>query len=150
MAEASITLSEIALADLEAITALAAQLGYPEPVETFRTRFAKIAKDPAHKLWVAKIGDKIMGWTHVHRTAPAMITPDMAEVSALVVDEKARGTGVGKALLKQAEDWARAQGLKTVKLYSNIKRAHAHEFYARQGYEKRKLSGVFFKDLGQP
>ncbi len=135
-------------ADLEAVTALSAQLGYPEPLETFKARFAVVGHDPNHALWVAKEGGKIIGWAHVHRTAPVLITPEKAEISALVVDEAARSAGIGKALLKKAEEWAKENGLQTVKLTSNVRREKAHKFYLREGYQMPKLSGVFYKKIG--
>jgi GNAT superfamily N-acetyltransferase len=140
-------ITDMTVADLPAITVLSGQLGYPETLESLCGRYDLIARDPVHKLWVARAGDKIAGWMHAHRSAESMINPPFFEIAVLVVDEAARGTGAGKALLKHAEDFARATGYAEVRLHSNMKREHAHEFYARQGYERRKIWGVFFKTL---
>jgi GNAT superfamily N-acetyltransferase len=63
------------------------------------------------------------------------------------VDEAHRGTGIGKALLKRAETWARDQGHRVLRIRSNVVRTEAHAFYESMGYGHTKTSNVFVKDI---
>jgi GNAT superfamily N-acetyltransferase len=54
---------------------------------------------------------------------------------------------VGRALVDQGEAWARARGLATIGLRSNVIRERAHQFYLRLGYKVTKSQKVFRKSL---
>jgi GNAT superfamily N-acetyltransferase len=57
-----------------------------------------------------------------------------AYVHILVVDDAAEGRGVGRALMRQAEDWAREHGMREVVLDVFAGKAGAIAFYERCGY----------------
>jgi ribosomal protein S18 acetylase RimI-like enzyme len=63
----------------------------------------------------------------------------------LVVTKKARGRGVGTALLEAAEARLRAAGCALLEVTSNIELGGAHEFYKSRGF--RRTSYRFVKDL---
>ena len=67
-------------------------------------------------------------------------------VAILAVAGEAEGRGVGRALLKAAEDWGRANGLTklTLAVFSDNRRAK--DFYERQGW--RPELETWFKKLG--
>lgn len=50
-------------------------------------------------------------------------------------------------LLGHAEAWARAQGVRLVRLRCNVARVRAHGFYLRAGYSLAKTSHLFTKTL---
>jgi len=52
-------------------------------------------------------------------------------VAELIADERVRRTGVGRALMARAEDWARAQGAAQVTLATS----RAHDFYRALDYD---------------
>ena len=52
-------------------------------------------------------------------------------VAELIADERMRRTGVGRALMARAEDWARAQGAAQVTLATS----RAHDFYRALDYD---------------
>ena len=58
----------------------------------------------------------------------------------MVVDEAARGSGVGAALNQAALDHARALGAKTVDLTSRPSREAANRLYQRLGFEPRETN----------
>ena len=60
-----------------------------------------------------------------------------ALIEDVVVDETARGRGVGEALTYAAFDRARAAGAKTVDLTSRPSREAANRLYQRLGFERR-------------
>ena len=60
-----------------------------------------------------------------------------AWIEDVVVDEAARGRGVGEALNREAIGRARAEGATTVDLTSRPSREAANRLYRRLGFEKR-------------
>jgi GNAT superfamily N-acetyltransferase len=73
-----------------------------------------------------------------------------AWLTALVVEEKARGEGVGSALVARAEEWAIEHGAGRISLTSALRRERAHEFYKTRDYEHTgvRLTKVFVNRSG--
>jgi len=69
------------------------------------------------------------------------------EIVGLVVDGAHRGRGAGRALVAEIEAWARARGLRTVKVRSNVTRAESHPFYQRLGYARAKTQHVYLRPV---
>ncbi|MDJ0664976.1 MAG: GNAT family N-acetyltransferase [Acidimicrobiia bacterium] len=63
-----------------------------------------------------------------------------AWIEDVVVDESARGQGVGAALTEIALERARREGAKTVDLTSRPSRETANRLYQRVGFEERKTN----------
>jgi ribosomal protein S18 acetylase RimI-like enzyme len=63
-----------------------------------------------------------------------------AWIEDVVVDESARGRGVGEALTRVAVDRARAAGARSVDLTSRPEREAANRLYARLGFEQRRTN----------
>ena len=57
----------------------------------------------------------------------------------MVVAEAARSTGVGAALVREAEARMKADGCGLVEVTSNAKRLRAHAFYEKLGYERTSI-----------
>lgn len=71
----------------------------------------------------------------------------IAYIYAMVVDENCRGKGLGTALINEAVNTAKRQGMKRVELDSSFQRERAHKFYERLGFEKRAyLFSYAFKE----
>ena len=64
-------------------------------------------------------------------------TGTRAWIEDVVVDEAARGQGVGAVLTREAVRLARAKGARTVDLTSRPSRAAANRLYERLGFELR-------------
>jgi GNAT superfamily N-acetyltransferase len=138
---------QMSLPDLPQIELLVKQLGYAVTKDEIVQRYSSIALKPEYALFVAKKLDKVLGWIQVNKGPSSMINSDYAEVGALVVDQEHRGLGIGKLLLREAEVWAKQNGLKRIRLLSNTTRTDAHRFYDREGYQVAKISKVFLKAL---
>jgi GNAT superfamily N-acetyltransferase len=96
---------------------------------------------------VADLPDlKVAGWIQIFREQTVM-TQARVEVAGLVVDEKYRGRGIGRALMQHAEAWAREHGCATVSLRSNVIRNEAHAFYKGLGYSLVKTQHAFRKKV---
>ena len=61
---------------------------------------------------------------------------DQALVSAVRVDARLRGRGLGETMMAWAMDQARARGCAQMELLSHASRADAHRFYERLGFAK--------------
>ena len=67
-------------------------------------------------------------------------TGTRAWIEDVVVDEAARGSGMGAALNQAALDHARLRGAKTVDLTSRPSREAANRLYQRLGFEPRETN----------
>ena len=132
-------------ADAERIAILAGQLGYPSTADDVLRQLVRLQTSPEHAVFVAEApGGLVVGWLHVHAHHFAGRDP-RAEVGGLVVDERFRGSGVGRLLMQQAEQWARERGYREVVLRSNVIRERAHTFYESLGYTVTKTQKHFRK-----
>jgi GNAT superfamily N-acetyltransferase len=133
-------------ADAGRIAELNRQLGYPTSEEELRQRLDPILKSPEEAVFVAVDGSHPIGWIHV-AIERGLEASHVAGLRGLVVDEAHRSGGVGRALLRAAESWARAHGCTVVTVRSRVARERAHRFYQREGYARVKTSHVFSKPL---
>ena len=117
------------------LSALFAQLSYPTPGEEVDERLAE--PDPAREVLVAERHGNMVGVLIWHRLQPMHLAPAWGLISALVIDEGARGGGMGARLLAAAEARALASGCSQLELSSSLKREGAHRFYLAQGYGER-------------
>ena len=65
----------------------------------------------------------------------------------VVVDDAARGQGVGEALVNACLDVARARGAQVAELQSGVQREAANRLYPRMGF-KRRESNLYRLQLG--
>jgi len=132
--------------DAPAAAGLSAQLGYPASPEDLRRRIEALATTPDHIVLAAVLNGRLIGWIDaaIERHLQA---PDTVNIGGLVVDDSARGSGIGRRLCLAIEDWARSRSIPTVRVRSQIKRADAHRFYLRDGYCQVKTSLDFEKSV---
>ena len=92
--------------DLDAMADQAGQLGYPVEPDELRRRLAAVtANDDAAVLVATDPQDRAIGWLHVELKR-TLVAPLTAQIMALIVDERARGGGVGRELVAAADAWA--------------------------------------------
>ncbi len=75
-------------------------------------------------------------------------TGTRAVIEDMVVDEAARGQGVGEAMVRTALDIARSAGADGVTLTSNPRRAAANRLYQRMGFVRRETNAYFYTFSG--
>lgn len=135
-------------ADASALAALSSQLGYKATPGDSRHRLADIRARGFAEVFVAERGERqVVGWVHVF-VASSLDSDLHGEIGGLVVDDTMRGAGIGALLLRAAEDWCKSQGLREIRVRSNVVRRRAHGFYNREGYADVKTQAVFRKELG--
>ena len=141
-----LTIREVTVEDLPEVRKLLMQLGYELSTAEVRRRFEAIAKAPDHSLCAAERHGQVIGLLHLY-VRPALDKPPEVIVQALVVDETARGSGVGRRLMEVADKWAGQRGFTSVALTSHIARSEAHVFYERLGYPIEATSHLMRKKL---
>lgn len=143
----NITIRQMLPEDTAAVAGLATQLGYPATETQIKRRYGFIKDRWDARLLVAQHANRmVVGWIHVQVTYLLESDP-RAEIWGLVVDEAARGTGVGRRLVEAAEEWAVMLGMDAVVLRSNYLRLEAQAFYEHLGYEITKTQNAFRKAL---
>ena len=66
-------------------------------------------------------------------------------IEDVIVDNSARGQGVGEALMKRAIEVAREKGASNISLTSNPMRESANRLYMRVGFKKRETNAYQIK-----
>ncbi|MEN9824117.1 MAG: hypothetical protein RLZ04_2543 [Actinomycetota bacterium] len=140
----TVEIAQSASAELvEAFARLIPQLSKssPPPVDG---EVAEMVSSPASDVLVARVDGRIVGTlTLVVFRIPTGVR---AWIEDVVVDDSARGHGVGEALNQFALDLARSKGAKTVDLTSRPSREAANRLYQRIGFQPRETN-VYRYDL---
>ena len=116
---------------VEAFARLIPQLSASSPPPT-ADELAAIVACPESDLFVAELDGRIVGALTL--ATYRIPTGLKAWIEDVVVDESARGHGVGEALNQAALESARARGAKHVSLTSRPSRASANRLYQRIGF----------------
>lgn len=133
--------------DAHEIARLSLQLGYPATADALAPRLAAlITASRDNAIVVLTIDGRVAGWIHVLH-ARRIEVPPFAEIAALVVDAEHRNARLGERLVEAAVDWARAAGLDTLRVRSNVLRADAHRFYQRLDFVPEKNQAVLTRHL---
>ena len=138
--------------DASEIARLLAQLGHTRPPGGDVERLTAFLTSGEQALVATRTRPgreaSILGVLTLHVT-PLLHRPGpIGRITALVVDEGARGQGVGGALVNAAEARFAARGCVLVEVTSNQRRTDAHAFYERLGYTATSLR--FGKQLTPP
>lgn len=143
----AVTVEEATEVDEELVAAFAAlvpQLSSSAPAPG-PAELAEMVASPAITLLVARDGRQILGTlTLVVFRIPTGVR---AWIEDVVVDQGARGRGVGEALTREATSRAGAAGARTVELTSRPSREAANRLYQRLGFLRRDTN-LYRLDLG--
>lgn len=122
-------------ADAPAIARLLDQLGYPCPPAEVPQRLERFAGGRHSEVLVAELEGEVIGLATVHLLTVLNRSRDVAWLTALVIDEKARGQGIGRLMVESVEAFARAAGCERLSVTTQEHRDDAHAFYLRVGME---------------
>lgn len=134
------------ISDAPKVADLCSQLGHAATQGEIEERLRVVMKDPSQAILVAEVDDEVLGLVNVVAMYE-LLSGIQGRIWGLVVDDKARGLGLGRRLMEVAEKWVKEKGSSTMKVNSNVKRVDAHKFYEKIGYEKYKEQAIFRKDL---
>jgi GNAT superfamily N-acetyltransferase len=115
------------------VAVLLSQLGYPTTSTEVPGRLERLVTIDRATAFVAEVGGRVVGLATVHILSVLNRPRDVAWLTSLVVDESARGSGVGRGLVAAVEDFARASGCERLSVTTQEHRADAHAFYERLG-----------------
>lgn len=121
--------------DAPALADLCAQLGYPTTPDTVAKRLVRLDADPGVRTLVATTDGVVIGLATVHIRHTINHDAPLGQLTLLVVDERVRGQGVGRALVGAAEAWARERGCKRFVVTTALRRSDAHAFYERLDFK---------------
>lgn len=127
--------------DTEALVQLSEQLGYSITPEQLRSNLQHLINSDSDVVFVANLDGNIQGWIHVTEVIRVESGP-FAEIGGLVVDENARGQGIGSDLVEAAISWSTARGLGKIRVRSNVVREDSIRFYINRGFELSKEQAV--------
>ena len=100
-------------------------------------------KYPFYKFYIGECDGRVLGtYALLVMENIGHIGSPSAIVESVAVAAEAQGIGVGKALMTHAIEIAASQGCYKLALSSNIKRAGAHAFYDRLGFQRHGISFV--------
>lgn len=117
---------------VQAVARLVPQLSASAP-PVGRAELEEVVGSPATTLLVARDGPDVVGvLTLVQFRIPTGLRTRIEDV---VVDEAARGRGVGEALTREAIRLATEAGSRTIELTSHPAREAATRLYKRLGFE---------------
>ncbi len=128
--------------DAEAMARLLGELGYPTSARVLPERIERVNADGGAVYVAVDDIDNVLGLTSLTSLACIHTDGRVGYITALVTSSDARGMGVGRALVEQAELWARARGCVRLSVTSAERRSDAHAFYPKCGlpYTGRRFS----------
>lgn len=119
----------LAAADIPAAASLLTALDKSLTPSILSERFAKLADTAGHRVWVFEEQGTVVGVAHAF-VRPALEKPCELVVQSIAVDPARRNAGIGRALITEVEQWARAQGFASIALHTR----NAAPFYRKLGY----------------
>lgn len=128
--------------DAQALVMLMAQLGYDHSEESLSANISAV-REQGGEVFVAEVAGNVRG------CVSAIIDVRLAEgikgeIVSLVVSEEARGQGLGKGLILEAEKWLSGK-VSVIRVRANALREQSHLFYESLGYSKEKTQAVLLK-----
>lgn len=133
-----LTIRSAEVGDCKALARLIGELGYQSVERDVAVRLAAM-RASGFLVLVAELEGEVVGCLStsvmqvLHRPAP------VGRISMMVVDERLRGRGIGAVLVRAAERALGERGCYMVEVTSNLRRADAHRFYERLGYERTSV-----------
>jgi predicted N-acetyltransferase YhbS len=133
--------------DAESIARLACTLGYAATAEAIGSRLRAV-RGSENDLTLVALNDAgaVIGWIQAH-ASHVIESGFRVEIAGLIVSTDVRRSGVGRALVSRAEEWARKLGAEAIVVRSNVQRVESHAFYPALGYSVTKTQTVYRKQL---
>ena len=128
---------------LDAFQRLVPQLTQNNPPPSI-DQLTALVKSESSTLLIARADDlSIVGALSL--TVYRVPTGIRSIIEDVVVDESARGQGIGEALMRRAMEIAKEKGAAHITLTSNQKRDAANRLYIRMGFKRRETNAYIYK-----
>ncbi|MGW0637386.1 GNAT family N-acetyltransferase [Nocardia salmonicida] len=139
------TLTEVDDEIVDAVDRLLSQLS-PTATRLDRDALVRLVSAESTTVLFARSGDRIVGMLSlVMFPIPSGLR---ARVEDVVVDDSARGQGIGAILIEEAKSRAAGAGARTLDLTSRASRSAANRLYERLGFQPREARVYRFAPTG--
>jgi len=146
--DVNVTVRAAEAADDEALADLMTQLGYKTRASEMQMRMEAIRADKHYATFVAVCKDKVCGMIGTFTCYTYEHNNPSGRILALVVSDKVRGRGVGRALIAAAEKDLAGKNIRRVAVNTHFERKEAHGFYGKAAYTPNGFR--FVKELPMP
>ena len=140
-----------AAADIDALAALRFALWPDEPLDVRRVEAeANVVRTDGLATFVAEVQDRVVAFAEValrHDYVNGCETSPVAFLEGIYVRPEHQRTGIGRALVAAAEQWARAQGCAELASDALLDNHASHRFHAGAGFEETERVVYFRKRL---
>jgi len=133
------TVRAATVSDAEEIARLLTQLGHPTSAADVRTTWDVWSAEGNRALVAERDDGGVVGVVTLHRMRVLHRRRPVGRVTALIVDEPERGTGIGRALMAAGERLLEEDGCGLIEITSNNRLVDAHAFYRSLGYEQTSV-----------
>jgi N-acetylglutamate synthase-like GNAT family acetyltransferase len=130
-----VVVRDATVADAAALAPLLGELGYPADSAALTVRMRRMLARDDQKVLIAEDAGGALGLLALHVFPVLAYDRDLAMIMALVVTERARGLGVGRQLIDRASAIGKSLGASRLMVTTHVRRADAHAFYERLGFE---------------
>lgn len=133
-------------ADYKAIAEICRNdLGYECEDDLVRAKLSSLDSS-REAVFATEYNKEVIGFVHIEKY-DLLYCETFANVLGLAVKSDYRRLSAGKALMNEAEKWAKTNGASTVRLNSGFTRTDAHGFYRAIGYDNEKNQIRFMKKI---
>lgn len=141
MKSSNLILRDYIPSDLESLSFLTTELGYPTTVSEMEARLVEISKNPNCRTIVAEQDSQVIGYMGLLKSISWEHNECFVRIQALVVKSEYRKYGIGKSLIAYAESWGREIGARSIVLNcgTRAERDPAHRFYPSVGFEAKSI-----------
>ena len=131
---ATVTVRAATASDAERLATLLTDEGYPAGASDLALRIERFSSD-ASRVLVAEVADEVIGFIAFH-LLPRFETDEwFVRIVALVVDPGVRERGIGRRLMTEAEEAAKAEGASFLEITAGHHRPDARQLFESMGYE---------------
>ena len=136
--------------DIENMAAMGVKLWPEETVESLRTDFSEISGSSKDCVFLSEENNQPVGFIHVsvrHDYVEGSSSSPTGYVEAVYVAPDHRQTGVGKALLAEAEKWCLQKGCIEIGSDTEIENTISQIFHLGAGFTRSNVLVTFIKKL---
>lgn len=148
--EAHMTVDAATRDDVPVIAQLSVELWPDNDEAEMAGEFLDLLEDEEAALYIARYKDKGIGFAHVqlrHDYVEGCETSPVGYLEAIYVREVYRFLGVGRALLDEAENWARVMGCEEFASDAELPNDDSFNFHMATGFTEANRIICFKKDL---
>ncbi|AXF58033.1 GNAT family N-acetyltransferase [Salicibibacter kimchii] len=122
-------------------------LGYLTTSQIMKARLPEITSHPDYHPLIALYDGKTVGMIGLIKSFYYERDGIYVRIAAIVVDKEYQNLGIGKALIKSAEQWTKTIEADVIALNSGDRpeRSNAHKFYKKLGFAEKSIG--FAKSL---